>query len=96
MREMEHRSRVRSPDQLSSKDEHRSAVGALPEALLRALNIRPSSPSSATLGRVALVATPVEKRAKGARENRDGRYRVRLEENVEHARRCGDRVWELG
>src|SRR6266571_1936710 len=54
---------------------------------------RPSLRASTNLGRIALHAAPVEKRAKGAREYRDGRYRVRLQEDVEHARRCRDRVW---
>lgn len=63
-----------------------------PIPICSALHLR----SSRTLGRVALVAAPVEKRAKGARENRDGRYCVCLEEDVEYARRRRDRVWELG
>ena len=37
-----------------------------------------------------------EKTRQTSRENRDDRYRVRLKKNVQHARRCGDWVWELG
>jgi hypothetical protein len=46
--------------------------------------------------RIALDAAPVEKRAKGTREHRDDGDRVGLEEDVEGARGCGDRVRELG
>jgi hypothetical protein len=46
--------------------------------------------------RIALDAAPVEKRAKRTREHRDNTDRVGLEEDVEGARRCGDRVRELG
>jgi RNA polymerase sigma-70 factor (ECF subfamily) len=56
-------------------------------ALLRERMAAHSAPSSGMLGRVALVAAPVEERAKGARENGDGGDRVRLEEDVEHTRR---------
>ena len=36
------------------------------------------------------------KRRRRSREHRDDRYRVGLKEDVEHARRCGDRVWVAG
>lgn len=38
----------------------------------------------------------MKERAERAREHRDDGYRVRLEEDVEHARGGGDGVWQLG
>jgi hypothetical protein len=52
--------------------------------------------TSQVVGRIALHTPPVEEGAERAREYRDSRYRVCLQEHIEHAGRRRDRVRELG